>query len=256
MKGRLLMIFIFILLFIGTILIFGTALNTNVARSIPEKEVQQQLSLGQEGGVFTRSKLAEKYLDMPESERSMKDYYKNRAYPGAPPMITHPLISEKGIGGKNCLQCHQNGGYVNQFKAFAPVTPHPDWINCRQCHVPQKDNSLFENTDWEKPSPPTLGYQALSTSPVVMPHGIQYRENCLSCHAGPGAPKEIRVTHPERINCKQCHVPYQSAKSFSTPLESRNSTFVRNNFKTNEGGELNEKEQQEIKNWAEENKSN
>ena len=38
-------------------------------------------------------------------------------------------LSEKGIGGKTCLQCHQNGGYTAQFKAYAAVTPHPDYLN-------------------------------------------------------------------------------------------------------------------------------
>ena len=91
-----------------------------------------------EAGVFSRSTQALNYLDMPEqlpSSRTMKEYYDNRAYPGAPPAIPHPLINERSLGGKTCLQCHQNGGYVPRFKAFTPVVPHPQLINCRQCHV-------------------------------------------------------------------------------------------------------------------------
>ena len=38
-----------------------------------------------------------------------------------------------------------------------------------------------------------------------MPHSLQNRENCLACHAGPAAPIEIKVSHPERSNCRQCH---------------------------------------------------
>ena len=68
--------------------------------------------------------------------------------------------------------------------------------------------SLFKGTNFEKMKVPTPGAnKALSSSPPVIPHQIQLRENCLSCHAGPSAPKEIRVTHPERVNCMQCHVP-------------------------------------------------
>ncbi len=257
MKGRLFMILVFVLLFIGTVIIFGSAINNNASISTPTKNSDQQISLRQEGGVFTRSALAEEYKNMPEGTRTMKDYYKNRAYHGAPPMITHPLISEKGIGGKACLQCHQNGGYVSQFKAFAPVAPHPDWINCRQCHVPVSDASLFKGTDWSKPVPPKLGTQALLTSPTVMPHGITNRENCLSCHAGPAAPKEIRVTHPERINCRQCHVPKTTETNFLSPLDSRNTSFINREFiREDDNTVINETEKKEIKNWTEEKESN
>ncbi len=112
------------------------------------------------------------------------------------------------MGGNTCLQCHQNGGFVEKFNAYAPVTPHPEMINCRQCHVAQNTASLFRGTAFIKVPAPEVGINnALPGSPPVIPHHIQMRENCLSCHAGPSAPKEIRVTHPERINCKQCHVP-------------------------------------------------
>jgi cytochrome c-type protein NapB len=243
MKGRLFMIFIFILLFMCGVMIFGSAVNNNTAVSIPEKIEKQEVSLNEEGGVFALSDLGEKYQEMPEGSRTMKDYYNNRAYHGAPPMITHPLISEKGIGGKACLQCHQNGGYVTQFEAFAPVTPHPDWLNCRQCHLPMEESSLFKNTDWVKPAPPELGNQALSTSPMVMPHGIKNRENCLACHAGPAAPEEIRVTHPERINCRQCHVLNKTENIFFTPVDSRNTSFLNSDFIREEANSINESKQ-------------
>ena len=256
MKGRLFMIFVFVLLFIGTVIIFGSAINNTSIVSSPEQKQVQQISLNQEGGVFTRSALAQEYNAMPEGTRTMKNYYENRAYHGAPPMITHPLISEKGIGGKACLQCHQNGGYVSQFQAFAPVTPHPDWINCRQCHLPTKDMNLFKDTDWSKPEPPKLGTQALMTSPTVMPHGLRNRENCLSCHAGPAVPKEIRVTHPDRINCRQCHVPNTTENIFYTPVDSKSTSFI-NRELINDGSEpIDESEQKEIKNWVDEKKSN
>ena len=66
-------------------------------------------SIPTEQGVFKRSEYAMDYEHMPSDDntgRNLADYYKNRAYPGAPPTIPHALLSEKGIGGKTCLQCH------------------------------------------------------------------------------------------------------------------------------------------------------
>lgn len=250
------MIFVFILLFIGTVVIFGSAIQNNSTQDIDTLVEAHHAVLQQEEGVFSRSALAEKYAQMPEGNRTMDNYYDNRAYPGAPPMITHPLLSEKGIGGKTCLQCHQNGGYVAQFDAFAPVTPHADWINCKQCHVPMKDNSFFKNTDWEKPTPPERGVQALMTSPTVMPHGLANRENCLSCHAGPAAPKEIRVSHPERINCRQCHVPNDVEFDIDDPIFSRNASLMDNEYLKKEEGGMSASKQDGIRNWVDKEDSN
>ena len=41
----------------------------------------------------------------------------------------------------------------------------------------------------------------------TIPHPLQLRENCLACHGGPAARAELRTTHPERVRCRQCHVP-------------------------------------------------
>ena len=169
-------------------------------------------SMPTEQGVFKRSEYAMDYENMASDEskvRTLDEYYQNRAYPGAPPIIPHALLSEQGIGGKACLQCHQNGGYVAQFDAYAPVTPHPEMINCRQCHVPATTNFDFVSTNWIKIDHPEVGSSALEGSPPPIPHTLQMRENCLACHAGPAAPKEIKVSHPLRINCRQCHVPVQ-----------------------------------------------
>lgn len=161
-----------------------------------------------EQGMFLRSSKALDYQEMSEiaSDRELMEYYHNRAYDGAPPTIPHVLLDGDGhIGARSCLQCHKNGGYVEQFKAYAPVTPHPDYLNCRQCHVPSKTKRLFTESDFKKKIPPQTGQSALKGSPPIIPHSLQLRNNCLACHAGPSAPKEIRVSHPERINCRQCH---------------------------------------------------
>ncbi|MCU0346514.1 MAG: hypothetical protein MUC59_06210 [Saprospiraceae bacterium] len=189
----------------------------------PAETLQQPgsetMALPTEAGVFRRWAMALKYKDMPEGgSRNLATYYANRAYHGAPPLIPHPLVSEQGIGGRTCLQCHENGGYTEQFSAFAPVTPHPEWLNCRQCHVPKKTEGLFAGSNFEKLQAPPLGQAAMPGSPPVIPHGLQNRENCLSCHAGPAAPIAIKTTHPERVNCRQCHVPaQQEAEVFERP---------------------------------------
>ena len=138
-------------------------------------------------------------------QRNLKSYYENRAFHGAPPTIPHQ-IEEGGIGSQACLKCHENGGFVDRFKAYTPVTPHPDKANCVQCHVQVKSKSFFVPSGWVRNSTPEIGNQALEGSPPTVPHSLQLRENCLSCHAGPSAVKEIRTTHPNRINCRQCHV--------------------------------------------------
>lgn len=147
-------------------------------------------------------------------KKTLSEYYSNRAYYGAPPFMPHPVGDEMTMGAKDCLKCHENGGYVNKYEAFAPVTPHPDKINCRQCHAAVTTETLFRPTLWEneKRMPVTIHNTALVTSPPTIPHALDLRKDCLSCHAGPSAPQEIRVSHPERVNCRQCHALNDQAK--------------------------------------------
>lgn len=203
---------LFVLLFIGFITIWNYSYKTGKEEAyIPVDKEVETILIPSEHGVFRRADKALDYANMPvdaEHQRLMENYYDNRAFHGAPPSIPHEVSSEINMGGNSCLKCHENGGYVSKFKAYTPVTPHPEMVNCRQCHVPQNSLTLFKGTNFEKMKVPTPGAnKALSSSPPVIPHQIQLRENCLSCHAGPSAPKEIRVTHPERVNCMQCHVP-------------------------------------------------
>lgn len=196
--------------------IFITNISFLATQDEPDLDIKttaQTPSLPTEKGVFERSEYALHYSSEGEGTRTLSEYYENRAYPGAPPIIPHPLLSEKGIGGNSCLQCHQNGGYVAQFDAFAPITPHPDLKSCRQCHVPSKTKFNFKGTDWKKIAHPNTNNRAMAGSPPVIPHGLQMRENCLSCHAGPAAPREIKVSHPERLNCRQCHASVNSLET-------------------------------------------
>ncbi len=257
MKSRLLLIGMIALLMFGAVFIFGTTLYEE-GQVAETSSVATDLvpSLPVERGVFSRSGDALTYKNMPESEKELKTYYKNRAYPGAPPMIPHPLISEKGIGGKTCLQCHQNGGYAEQFKAFSPITPHPEMLNCKQCHLPKKTELTFKATNWEKINHPEIQQSALVGSPPIIPHELDMRSNCLSCHAGAGAPKEIRVSHPERVNCRQCHVPKNTKDIFKKPV-SEGAVFQRpNKMIGSSEPALKESEVSEISNWVKNKKHN
>ena len=212
MRKRLGIISLFVLLFITFIAIWNYSYYEGLEEAyIPIENDKELPIIPSEIGVFQRSEYALDYANMPVDEkhqRSLDSYYNNRAFYGAPPSIPHPVSTERSMGENNCLKCHENGGFAEKFNAYAPVTPHPEMVNCRQCHVAEQTKSLFKVSNFEKGTIPLAGVNnAMEGSPPVMPHPLQLRENCLACHAGPSAPKEIRVSHPERINCRQCHVP-------------------------------------------------
>lgn len=46
---------------------------------------------------------------------------------GNPPAIPHYVAPEDG--GQECLACHRDG------EGGAPRTPHPQLVDCRQCHI-------------------------------------------------------------------------------------------------------------------------
>lgn len=145
------------------------------------------------------------YLQADSGGRTLMKFYDNRQYPGSPPRIPHAV--DLGFSGNetDCLSCHARGGYSQQFGAFTPVTPHPENVQCSQCHVPVQTKTLFVETEWQSIDPPKLGLSALGGSPPPVPHSLQLRENCIACHTGPGAVAEIRVEHASRGNCRQCH---------------------------------------------------
>lgn len=201
---------LFTLLFITFIIIWNNSYESGKEEAyIPLTKEKIAPTIPSEKGVFERMNFALDYAHMPDDknhQRSLKDYYNNRAFPGAPPYIPHPLSNDRDLGGNSCLKCHQNGGFVSKFNAYAPVSPHPEMENCRQCHVVNNSESLFKGNNFYKLPAPTVGNNnALEGSPPMIPHQIQMRENCLACHAGPAAPIEIKVSHPERSNCRQCH---------------------------------------------------
>ncbi|MBL8138845.1 MAG: nitrate reductase cytochrome c-type subunit [Acidobacteria bacterium] len=131
-----------------------------------------------------------------------------RAYDGAPPTIPH----EAAIGA--CTTCHDADGAAIDGVGVAPASPHGDtgaegsFRRCRQCHVPQAAGTSFVASRFVGLAQgPWKGSRATPGAPPRIPHPLQMRGECLTCHAGPGARVEIRTTHPERTRCRQCHVP-------------------------------------------------
>ena len=181
-------------------------------------------TLPTEAGMYARVSRAAEYASMPQEpnrRRTLAVFYARRAYPGAPPVIPHP-VDEGDAFGKACLACHGSGGWVPRFEAFAPVTPHPDFISCRQCHVPQTPAPTVRGSisGWQQISPPPLHGSAMLGSPPPIPHALQMRENCRACHGGPGAVAELRTTHPQRVTCRQCHaLGAPVAEVFTRPLD-------------------------------------
>ncbi|WP_282164828.1 cytochrome C [Cellulophaga baltica] len=220
MKKRLGIISFFVAIFMAFIVIWNYSYQVGLEEAYtPVIETPTGNFIPSESGAFRRFDDAGlDYFNMPVDEdhqRSLATYYSNRAYPGAPPSIPHPVAKERSFGGNTCIQCHQNGGFVAKFDAYAPITPHPEMVNCRQCHVTKNTNTTFKDFNFSKPKPPEVGLganNALVGSPPMIPHQLQMRESCISCHGGPSAPKEIRVSHPERINCRQCHLPKTNAQ--------------------------------------------
>lgn len=158
-------------------------------------------------------------VDMPPASgigrRSLKGYYALRAYAGAPPIVPHEIDADV-FRTQSCNICHERGGFVAKFNAYAPVTPHPQYANCLQCHA-RSGEGLFVETDWQSSKKPVLHRPALPGNPPPIPHTLQLRDNCLACHAGPAAVPEVRTSHPERLNCRQCHVPRQVQDVFVRP---------------------------------------
>jgi cytochrome c-type protein NapB len=135
-----------------------------------------------------------------------------RLYDGAPPVIPlQPL-------NITCTECHTSTGKEAPPLGFAPANPHADTkglgaaARCQQCHVFQRGEEVFRESDFAGLAQHFAKADRLYPgAPPVIPHRVFMRENCTSCHSGPAARPEIRCTHPQRANCRQCHVPVTAA---------------------------------------------
>jgi cytochrome c-type protein NapB len=189
-------------------LIVFSALSINSQEVMETASPTQSLDFDHNGQVVfdTYDDTTAVYMDGYSTSRTLDYYYSLRQYPGSPPFINHGLVDEKGEDYE-CLSCHARGGFTQSMNANAPVTPHPQHEYCQQCHVRPETDQLFVESSWVSVQPPRLGRSALPGSPPPIAHGIQMRENCIACHVGPGAVVTIRVEHPMRGNCRQCHLP-------------------------------------------------
>jgi nitrate reductase (cytochrome), electron transfer subunit len=130
-----------------------------------------------------------------------------RAYPGAPPVIPHPVADATAPA---CLACHRTGARLG--KLVAPAIPHEPYASCTQCHVsavaplaPEDPAHAAAYASRFEPLPaPREGTRAWEGAPPTIPHATQMRSNCLACH-GPGGRAGLRSTHPQRASCLQCH---------------------------------------------------
>ncbi|HSK19493.1 MAG TPA: hypothetical protein VK912_10140 [Longimicrobiales bacterium] len=160
--------------------------------------------------------------------RTLATFRMLRAWPGAPPRVPHGLTAEE-FRASSCNTCHERGGFVARFASYAPVTPHPELSACLQCHATDATLVGIDYPDQGRdavcrqchdpanpsgdriPSPPPELWPVPSSvrdgMPQLIPHDLAMRANCLACHAGPSAVAEIRTTHPERSDCRQCHLP-------------------------------------------------
>ena len=157
------------------------------------------------------------YITGSSSERTLNEYYSRRQYPGSPPFIPHPVMGKFGVD-EGCATCHASGGFVAKWNRHAPVTPHPEMLMCQQCHVSPTTDKNFVETQWESVLKPRLGQSQLPGSPPPFPHALQLREDCVACHAGPGAVTEIKMRHEPRGVCRQCHMPVPNVEPFSRDL--------------------------------------
>ena len=207
----------------ATIYVLGNNLvaESRPATLLPARDVPAPV-LYKEAGMFQHTTLAQRSEEAkeepePVSKRNLDLYYSRRAFPGAPPIIPHPLLDKRTMGGKGCNGCHTHGGYVAAFSAYTPTTPHPEWSNCLSCHVAATEPSRFRASGFVPAARPQMLGAALPGGPPPVPHSLDDRANCAACHAGPGAVNEIRTPHPHRQNCRQCHVSHDTSSLFIRP---------------------------------------
>lgn len=228
-RSRYFLIGLAVLLMAALVVVVGQSLTAGrePARVMPVA-AEATPTLPTEAGMYARAARAADYAAMPAEpnrKRTREVYYARRAYPGGPPVIPH-AVDERDAFGRACLACHAEGGWAPKFEAYAPVTPHPEMVSCRQCHVPQAGQPPFRASGWQASAPPAIKRAAMPGSPPPIPHGLQMRENCRACHGGPGAVAELRTSHPERVSCRQCHAlattgtsAAPAAEAFARPAE-------------------------------------
>ena len=158
----------------------------------------------------------------------VEDRAARRAFYTAPPVVPHDVVRYERDQG-SCLRCHLQETRLGRRTAMR--TPHPELSNCMQCHVAASTPLVVLHPEREDPVPvrvkngfegltePRQGRRAHDLAPPTIPHRLLLRENCAACH-NPKHPNEaMRMDHPERGSCLQCHVPGPGAAFRLTPKE-------------------------------------
>lgn len=139
-------------------------------------------------------------------ESFLKQREGRRAFDGAPPTVPHPV---ERMTVAECLACHAEARYIGG-RVYAPAMSHDEMPNCTQCHIEQRSSTfepfLFTENSFVGIDPSGPGERVWSGAPPTVPHSLNMRENCLSCHGAAGA-HPIRVEHPWDAACLQCHLP-------------------------------------------------
>ncbi len=143
-----------------------------------------------------------------DDSRQSREALRLSAY--APPVIPHDIEDTP------CLDCH------SQNDMDIPVIPHREISNCRQCHIPQSYVPLFRKNRFRDVSEPVVLTRLYKEAPPLIPHRVFMRENCLACHGKTSRKDVIDTPHPERLNCRQCHIEQKDVKPF------RKNTFSSN----------------------------
>jgi cytochrome c-type protein NapB len=140
-----------------------------------------------------------------------------RLYDGAPPVVPHQDF------GSRCSACHDGQGMPVSGLGFAPASPHDATRNagatqrCRQCHVFVLADDEFVGSSFQGLRQDLRrGSRLAANAPPTIPHLVLMRENCTACHSGPAARAEIVTSHPERVRCRQCHVPVTTGGVFTS----------------------------------------
>ncbi len=123
-------------------------------------------------------------------------------YLGNPPVIPHGVES---IGRTDCLACHKTGLIVGGI--ISPVAPHPELLNCRQCHLNKMDIPPFKINSFKGLLDPQKTYRQNPYAAPLIPHRTYLFKNCVGCHKNVSlSDKVVQTNHAERQNCKQCHL--------------------------------------------------
>jgi cytochrome c-type protein NapB len=148
----------------------------------------------------------------PEARAERQTYRReHRPYDGSPPIVPHAV---KALGRQDCLSCHRTGlGPTADKGQPAPRTPHPHLVNCQQCHVERQTEERGPKNGFAGMRNPPRGTRRYAGAPPTIPHRVFMREVCVACHGDTGG-SPIRSPHPDRVNCRQCHVEQTSADLF------------------------------------------